>query len=101
MQINDWVEQPERAASFADSAASEISNLKSEISNLKLVPIKRYTKGKREAGVPFDPWLLGHLRAGVQFGEVVSTSIQMEDRIRDWEPWTGLLAASTGKPTCG
>jgi GNAT superfamily N-acetyltransferase len=62
-----------------------------------LTPIDRYASWTREDGLPFDPWLRTHVRAG---GEVLATeprSLRITGTVEEWETWTGLRLPESGE----
>lgn len=61
-----------------------------------LVPVEVYAAWLREDGLPFDPWLRVHARAG---GEVVRSSpasMTIGGSVADWRDWTALEFPVTG-----
>jgi GNAT superfamily N-acetyltransferase len=58
--------------------------------------IHAYVDRVREDGLPHDPWLRVHVRAG---GEVLGPcpeSMHIEGTVEDWQAWTGLSLAVPG-----
>ena len=61
-----------------------------------LTPIETFARWQREDGLPLDPWLRTHVRAG---GSIIGTaphSQVMTASVSDWQNWTGLSLPSTG-----
>jgi GNAT superfamily N-acetyltransferase len=60
------------------------------------MPIADYANLRRDDGLPVDPWLRVHLRAG---GRIVGTSARamtITGGLADWRDWTGLPFDATG-----
>jgi hypothetical protein len=49
-----------------------------------------YITMMREDGLPADPWLRVHVRAGGQILRVAPASMVMVGSLADWRAWTGL-----------
>ena len=61
-----------------------------------LTPIETFAGWRRPDGLPLDPWLRTHVRAG---GSIIGTaphSQLMIASVAEWEGWTGLRLPSTG-----
>lgn len=50
----------------------------------------------RADGLPLDPWLRVHVRAGGSIGEIAPTSMLVAGSLAEWRDWTGLPFAVTG-----
>lgn len=55
-----------------------------------LVPIEAYAAWRRADGLPFDPWLRVHVRAGGRIVRASPRSMTIEGSIGEWRGWTGL-----------
>lgn len=53
------------------------------------VPMAEYAARKRPDGLPEDPWLRVHARAGGTFVAVAPTSMTIAAPLRKWREWTG------------
>jgi hypothetical protein len=59
-------------------------------------PIEDYARRTRPDGLPEDPWLRVHVRAGGRIVRAVPDSMTMAGTIAEWREWTGLDFASSG-----
>lgn len=55
-----------------------------------ITPIDRYVEQRRADGLPADPWLRVHVRAGGRVLGVAHTSMVVSGRLERWREWTGL-----------
>ncbi|MCB5182679.1 N-acetyltransferase [Streptomyces antimicrobicus] len=53
-------------------------------------PIHAYAYRTREDGLPYDPWLRVHVRAGATVHGVAPLSMTISASVEDWRAWTGL-----------
>jgi GNAT superfamily N-acetyltransferase len=53
-------------------------------------PMAEYAFRVRKDGLPFDPWLRVHARAGANIIQVASTSMTFSGSLAQWRDWTGL-----------
>jgi GNAT superfamily N-acetyltransferase len=53
-------------------------------------PIDRYAYERRPDGLPVDPWLRVHVRAGGRIVNVAHASMVMVGTLPEWRRWTGL-----------
>lgn len=60
-------------------------------------PIDEYAYRERADGLPFDPWLRVHVRAGGRIVKVAPTSMVIAGTLADWTRWTGLAFGSSGQ----
>ena len=60
-------------------------------------PIGEYAFRRREDGLPFDPWLRVHVRAGGTIVKVAPASMVMVGSLADWTQWTGLTFEASGQ----
>lgn len=61
-----------------------------------LMPIAQYAAWHRDDGLPVDPWLRVHVRAGGQVVNVVHRSMTITGTLDEWRGWTGLPFDVTG-----
>ena len=61
-----------------------------------LAPIDRYAAWTREDGLPFDPWLRVHVRAGGEILKPVEDSMRITGTVADWEAWTDMAFPESG-----
>ena len=47
-------------------------------------------------GLPADPWLRVHARAGGRIVKVAPTSMVIPGTVADWQRWTGMEFAASG-----
>ncbi|GAA2758820.1 N-acetyltransferase [Actinopolymorpha rutila] len=59
-------------------------------------PMAAYAARLRSDGLPYDPWLRTHVRAGGQITGVAPTSWVVHGSLRQWREWTGLPFDRTG-----
>jgi hypothetical protein len=78
---------------FSDLVAPVRPSLKS---SYPLVPAERYAAWVREDGLPFDPWLRVHARAGARLVRVCHESMHVPGTIEEWEGWAGMAFPETG-----
>jgi hypothetical protein len=62
-------------------------------------PLDRYAHEQREDGLPVDPWLRVHVRAGGHIVNVAHLSMVMTGTLEDWRRWTGLPFDTSGSVT--
>ncbi len=55
-----------------------------------LVPIERYAAWTREDGLPLDPWLRVHVRAGGELLRPEPRSLRISGTVAEWEEWTAM-----------
>jgi GNAT superfamily N-acetyltransferase len=53
-------------------------------------PIEEYAHRVREDGLPHDPWLRVHARAGATIDRVAPASMTVSGSLEQWRGWTGL-----------
>jgi GNAT superfamily N-acetyltransferase len=86
-------------------AVTESKNLKSLIIPIRpsekhkypLIRLDDYISWKTQEGLPFDPWLRVHLRAGARIIKVCHQSKTIRGTRRDWERWTELRLPQSGQ----
>jgi GNAT superfamily N-acetyltransferase len=60
-------------------------------------PMAEYTTRTREDGLPADPWLRVHVRAGGSIVKVAPTSMVVPGTVADWRRWTGMELTASGQ----
>jgi GNAT superfamily N-acetyltransferase len=60
------------------------------------MPMTEYIAMMRDDGLPVDPWLRVHVRAGGQILRVAPTSMVIVGSLAEWREWTGLPFDQTG-----
>jgi hypothetical protein len=60
------------------------------------VPMHEYVTWTRPDGLPVDPWLRVHVRAGGEIVGVASHSMRITGTLDEWRRWTGLPFADSG-----
>lgn len=61
-----------------------------------LVPMAEYAARVREDGLPWDPWLRVHVRAGGRIVRVCPLSMTILGTLPQWREWTGLAFDGDG-----
>ena len=59
-------------------------------------PMAEYIQQIRADGLPVDPWLRVHVKAGGKIVKVAPTSMVMAGSLAEWRDWTGLPFDQTG-----
>jgi GNAT superfamily N-acetyltransferase len=59
-------------------------------------PIDEYAFAVRDDGLPVDPWIRVHVRAGARILNVAHLSMVIPGTLADWRRWTGLPFDATG-----
>ena len=62
-----------------------------------LAPIERFAAWTREDGLPLDPWLRLHVRAGGEILKPVERSLRITGTVAEWEAWTGMAFPDSGR----
>ncbi|MGW3492972.1 N-acetyltransferase [Streptomyces sp. NPDC001020] len=60
------------------------------------VSMADYIRRQRDDGLPADPWLRVHVKAGGSIAKVASASMAVSGSLAQWRQWTGLPFDSTG-----
>ncbi|MEH1100160.1 N-acetyltransferase [Micromonospora sp. CPCC 205561] len=60
------------------------------------MPMAEYAALLREDGLPVDPWLRVHVRAGGRVERVAARSMVVTGTLADWRRWTGLPFDTAG-----
>jgi len=81
------------AAGYEDLVAPVRPSLKSRY---PLTPIEEYVTWTTTEGLPFDPWLRVHARAGATIEKVCFESMIIPGSVADWEEWTGMRFPASG-----
>lgn len=82
------------AGGFVDLVAPVRPSLKS---SYPLVPAERYAAWVRDDGLPFDPWLRVHVRAGATLIRVCPLSMRVPGTVAEWEEWAGMAFPESGR----
>lgn len=69
----------------------------SEKHKYPLINLDDYITWKTEQGLPFDPWLRVHVRAGARIIKVCHESKRIRGTVAEWEEWTGLKFPQSGE----
>ncbi len=77
---------------FAELVAPVRPNGKSDVHE----PMSTYAFRVREDGLPVDPWLRVHVRAGGRITKVAPRSMVIPGTLEEWREWTGLPFDETG-----
>jgi GNAT superfamily N-acetyltransferase len=59
-------------------------------------PMTSYAFRTRDDGLPVDPWLRVHVRAGGRIDKVAPRSMVIPGTLEEWRDWTGLPFDTTG-----
>ena len=59
-------------------------------------PMAAYAFRTRDDGLPVDPWLRVHVRAGGRIDRVAPRSMVIPGTVEEWREWTGLPFDTTG-----
>lgn len=59
-------------------------------------PMTEYAARTRPDGLPADPWLRVHVRAGGRIEKVARCSMVISGTVEEWRDWTGLPFDATG-----
>jgi GNAT superfamily N-acetyltransferase len=77
---------------FADLVAPVRPNGKTDVHE----PMSTYAFRTRDDGLPVDPWLRVHVRAGGVIEKVAPRSMCIPGTVDEWREWTGLPFDATG-----
>ena len=87
-----------RAVTKAKGLGSLIIPLRpSEKHKYPLISLDDYVTWKTEQGLPFDPWLRVHVRAGARVIKVCHHSKRIRGTRSEWESWAGMKFPQSGK----
>jgi hypothetical protein len=89
---------PMLAALRANTAARGFTDLVAPVrpTGAQGKPINTYAYEQRPDGLPVDPWLRVHVRAGGRIVNVAHASMVMVGTLADWRGWTGLPFDTSG-----
>jgi hypothetical protein len=62
-----------------------------------LFDIERYVEWQTPEGLPFDPWLRVHARAGAEIVRVCHESMTIPGSVGEWEKWSGMSFPDSGE----
>ena len=77
---------------FAELVAPVRPNGKKDVDE----PTSTYAFRVRDDGLPVDPWLRVHVRAGGRIEAVAARSMVVPGTLEEWREWTGLSFDATG-----
>lgn len=80
-------------AGFRDLVAPVRPSLKARY---PLASMESYVRWITADGLPFDPWMRVHARAGARIVSICLESMIIPGRIADWEAWTGMAFPESG-----
>jgi len=60
------------------------------------LPIREYVDMRRPDGLPQDPWLRTHVKAGARIVKIAPYAMTIVGTVADWRRWTGLPLARSG-----
>jgi hypothetical protein len=61
-----------------------------------ITPIGTYVAWRRPDGLPFDPWLRVHTRAGADLIGVCERSMEVLGTVAEWEEWAAMAFPESG-----
>jgi hypothetical protein len=82
------------AAGFEDLVAPVRPSWKARY---PLQDLGSYARWTRSDGLPFDPWIRVHVRAGAEFVKVAPDAQTVEGTLADWGSWTGMAFPESGR----
>jgi hypothetical protein len=85
-----------REAGYADLVAPVRPSLKTVY---PLTPMDEYITWTTDEGLPFDPWLRVHARAGATIERVCSESMIIPGTVAEWEEWAAMRFPASGRYT--
>jgi GNAT superfamily N-acetyltransferase len=62
-----------------------------------LIPMEKFLTWQDKQGLPYDPWLRVHVRAGGEILTVCPSAMRIPGSAADWEEWTGLRFFESGE----
>ena len=60
------------------------------------LPMTEYVEQRRDDGLPIDPWMRVHVKAGAKIVKVAPRSMVIAGTLEEWREWTGLPFDTTG-----
>ncbi|MEV1009899.1 N-acetyltransferase [Streptomyces sp. NPDC049881] len=86
-----------RRAAAAEGYASLVAPVRPNAKHLHPgMPAAAYADLRRDDGLPVDPWLRVHVRAGGRITGVSSRAMTITGSLADWRSWTGLPFDTAG-----
>jgi hypothetical protein len=86
-----------RAGAAAHGFAEVVAPVRPTAKHLEpLTPMPEYAARVREDGLPQDPWLRVHVRAGGVIEAVAPASMTIVGTVAEWREWTGLAFDTPG-----
>ncbi len=61
-----------------------------------LIPIGKYSRWRRDDGLPFDPWMRVHARLGGRILRPEPRSMRITGSVDEWQEWTGMELPDDG-----
>ncbi len=61
-----------------------------------LIPIDEYINWENSEGLPYDPWIRVHKRAGGEIIGICERSMEISGSVSEWESWTCLRFPASG-----
>jgi GNAT superfamily N-acetyltransferase len=61
-----------------------------------LTPVAEYAARRRADGMPWDPWVRVHVRAGAEIIKVAPLSMVVTGTLAEWSAWTGMSFDRSG-----
>jgi hypothetical protein len=86
-QMLTVMRQIARSQGFSHLVAPVRPSLKSRY---PLIPIEDYIRWQKSDGLPFDPWLRVHVRAGGQILHPCPRAMEVTGTPQQWTTWTGI-----------
>ncbi len=65
-------------------------------SRYPLIPMEKYIEWKNGEGLPFDPWLRTHYKAGGRIVKIAPESMIIKGTIGEWEQWAEMKFPESG-----
>jgi hypothetical protein len=65
-------------------------------SHYPLIPMDDYINWQNKDGLPFDPWLRVHIKAGGKIIGICKKSMDISGPVSEWEKWTGMTFPGSG-----
>ncbi len=91
-RILDALRQHAKDQGFAEVVVPVRPNGKNDIHD----PMPSYAYRTREDGLPVDPWLRTHIRAGGTIEGIAHRSMVLAGTLEEWRNWTGLPMDTSG-----
>jgi GNAT superfamily N-acetyltransferase len=65
-------------------------------SKYPLIQMEDYINWKNKEGLPFDPWIRVHIKAGGKIIKTCNKSMEISGTIKEWEKWTNTQFQTSG-----